>query len=573
MGAIGIKEIFIEEADEILNNLESDIVSLEEENNPEIINRVFRYMHTLKGSSGIAGFNEISEFTHKVENLLDRVRGGELEVKKSLIDILLGSIDWVKLNIFNTDVDSKDLRDSLIDDILHYSSVNEEIESIKTTEEADTCQDKITGSTNELRINDIGYNYFHIKSKFKEDIFEFGIDPLMLIEDLSSLGRFCKNSINRNRFPNFEEFNPEKCYLDWDIILKTRHPQEKIDDVFLFVKDDNEIDIQNITSTYIENEKDNSYVEVKRLGDLLLRKGIITSDELNDVLAIQDEKNHRIGDIIIEKGYATENDVKVALHEQEKIKIKIESSTVRVDTRKLDALMNLLGEIVIGQSALTRISEELDEGEESYNLKNTLYGLDRTTREFQEQIMSIRMIPIGATFEQFRRFVRDSSKAFGKDIKIEIRGKDTELDKTVIEKIGDPLKHMIRNAIDHGIESSQEREKAGKDKTGHIILQAYHQEGNVYIEILDDGRGIDKEKVKEKACEMGLIKPNDEISDEKILSFLFAPGLSTAERVGDLSGRGVGMDVVKTNIDELRGTVQVETTIGKGTTFRIKLPL
>jgi two-component system chemotaxis sensor kinase CheA len=204
---------------------------------------------------------------------------------------------------------------------------------------------------------------------------------------------------------------------------------------------------------------------------------------------------------------------------------------------------------------------------------NALYGLDRTTREFQEQIMSIRMVPVGPVFGQFRRFVRDAARDHGKEIRLEIYGEETELDKTVIEKIGDPLKHMIRNAVDHGIEGPEERAAAGKGREGRIRLNAYHREGSVYIEVTDDGRGLDRERIRAKAADLGLLRQDEEVDDDHILDLIFAPGLTTAESAGDLSGRGVGMDVVKTNIEALRGTVEIESVKGAGTTLRIRLPL
>jgi two-component system chemotaxis sensor kinase CheA len=233
--------------------------------------------------------------------------------------------------------------------------------------------------------------------------------------------------------------------------------------------------------------------------------------------------------------------------------------------------MNLLGEIVIGQASLHRVSEDMDE-EKASSLKNSLYGLDRVTREFQEQIMSIRMVPIGPTFDQFKRFVRDTAHSLGKEIKLKVEGGDTELDKTVIEKIGDPLKHMIRNAIGHGIEVASERTKKGKPTAGTVTLKAYHQEGNVFIDVIDDGKGINLAEVKKKGVALGLIA-EEETSKEKILSLIFNPGFSTSDHVGDLSGRGVGMDVVKTNAEELRGSVEVKSKEGEGTLIRIKLPL
>ena len=354
-------------------------------------------------------------------------------------------------------------------------------------------------------------------------------------------------------------------------MLRTEQDESKIRDVFLFVYDDNDIDIENVTEKYLHAD-DSQYVSEKKLGEILLEKGILTENQLEELVELQKENKFRLGDLVVEKGLASQKQIDEALFEQEKIKKKIEINTVRVDSSKLDNLMNLLGEIVIGQAALHRIADELDE-ERSFRLKNSLYSLDRITREFQEQIMSIRMVPIGPTFEQFRRFVRDVSQSMGKEIKLRIEGGETELDKTVIEKIGDPLKHMIRNAIDHGIETSDERKRRGKPSHGIITLKAYHQEGNVYIDIIDDGRGLDVEKIKKKAIDLGLISSDEEVSKERIVSFIFHPGFSTAEKATELSGRGVGMDVVKTNIEQLRGSVDIKTKEGEGTLIRIKLPL
>ncbi len=313
-------------------------------------------------------------------------------------------------------------------------------------------------------------------------------------------------------------------------------------------------------------------VENQRIGDILVQKGVITQKELDDVLAVQDQQNRKLGDILVEKGLASEKDLQKALGIQNEIRKKIENSTVRVDTIKLDNLMNLLGEIVIGQSAISRIADELDD-EKGYVLKNALYGLDRITREFQEQIMSIRMIPVGPTFTQFKRFVRDSAHQLGKSIRLEVRGNETELDKTVIEKISDPLKHMIRNAIDHGIETPEQRREKGKAEEGLVLLNAYHQEGNVYIEVSDDGQGLDLNRIRQKAREKGLLGKDEEVSEDRLLNFIFMPGFSTAAQVGELSGRGVGMDVVRNDISALRGSVEIRTGKDQGTLFRIKLPL
>ncbi len=566
MGETEILNVFMDEAREITQNLESDLVMLEEDSgNEEIINRIFRYFHTLKGSSGIAGLTSVYEFTHLLENLLDKVRGGALSVTDKLIDLILDSIDWVKGEInLNGEIPENinEIRANLLEKINSFMDVP----AFDFPPAAGPATGKV--SSPKKNIN----HFYHVKIKFREDIFLFGIDPLLLIEELIGKGEVIARTVDRSTIPELCEMDPEICYLSWDLVIKTLESIEEIKNVFLFVKDDNEISIKDISGQFMEIDDADILSRETKIGELLVQKGIISEESLDEVISIQDEGNRKLGDIVVTQGLATEEQVQDVLHEQEKIKRKIESTTIRVDTNKLDNLMNLLGEIVIGQSGLTRIAGDMED-EIGIQLTTSLHSLDRVTREFQEQIMAIRMIPVGPTFEQFRRFVRDSAHALGKEIRLVIEGGETELDKTVIEKIGDPLKHMIRNSIDHGIEDKLERENAGKPAAGNITLKAYHQEGNVYIEIIDDGKGISVARVREKAESLGMIKTDDEISKDKLLSLLFHPGFSTAEKVGDLSGRGVGMDVVKTNIEGLRGSVEIRSEEGKGTRVRIKLPL
>ncbi|MBP7901786.1 MAG: chemotaxis protein CheA [Spirochaetes bacterium] len=550
MSESGIIEIFQNEAREILDNIENDLVALEETKDPEVVNRLFRCYHTLKGSSGIAGFSSISEFTHSLESCLDLVRSNKISITEDLISILLQSTDWIRGTLFEGGIGEK--YDTIKNDILSRLEIIRKGEILPSV----SAPEKI--------------RYYRIKAAFSENIFEFGIDPLIVMEDLFESGEVVENFIDRRKLTMLSKIDPEKCYFSWRVVVKTVKSIDKIKEVFLFVLDNNEIIIEDITSEYVENL--NEKRGEQKLGDILVNKGIVTERELEDVLVEQQKENKKIGEIIVEKGLATPKDLNTALGIQDDIKKKIESNTVRVDTLKLDNLMNLLGEIVIGQASLNRISEAIDE-EQGYRLKNALYGLDRITREFQEQIMSIRMIPIGPTFDQFKRFVRDTSKQIGKDIRLDISGKDTELDKTVIERISDPLKHMIRNSIDHGIETSEERINCGKDSQSVISLNAYHQEGSVFIEIKDDGRGLNYEKIKSKAIAKNIISKDDEVSEEKLKSLIFLPAFSTSDSVSDLSGRGVGMDVVKSNIDALRGTIQIDSLRGKGTTVRIKLPL
>jgi len=557
-------DVFMDESREIISRLESDIVTLEENNDDqEIINAIFRSFHTLKGSSGIVGLKNVYEFTHHLESLFDKVRSGEFGVDSGIIDILLESIDWIKAELFTEPDETESLsqKEVLIERINGYTGHQTEEEKpgefLKTVGAY-----KGIGETS---------RYFRVNAVFKEEIFYNGIDPLMIIEDLASLGEVVFNNIQLKRIPDFYSLDPEKCYLTWEVILKTNFDEMKIRDVFLFVMDDNRIEIENVTENYTE-AREKSYLTEKKLGEILIERGIISDNDLEELIRIQGGKNFKLGDIIIQKGLASQKQVDDALQEQDKIRKRIEINTVRVDSAKLDNLMNLLGEIVIGQASLHRLAEEMEE-EKGFDLKNSLYGLDRVTREFQEQIMSIRMVPIGPTFDQFKRFVRDQARSMNKEIRLRIEGGDTELDKTVIERISDPLKHMIRNSIDHGIEEEKERVSAAKPPYGTITLKAYHQEGNVYIDIIDDGRGIDPEKVRKKAISIGMLSPDEEAGRDKLIGMIFQPGFSTAEQVGDLSGRGVGMDVVKSNIEDLRGSVEIKTREGEGTLIRVKLPL
>ncbi len=566
MGEPSLLEVFQAEAKEIIENVEADLVNLEENISTETLNTLFRYFHTLKGSSGIAGLTEVSDFTHHIESILDKVRTGDLKVSPELIDLILGSVDWVKASIFGSEngYNIESNKSALLGKIARFKNSEPQLE-IKEPVAEEVKKTIMPAESDNILF------YYRVKVSFRPDIFEFGIDPLIIMEDLFSSGEVVEKQVYKNNVPLLDKIDPEKCYLSWMIILKTQDSIQKLEQIFLFVRDDNDISIDDISANY--SEKLEVSDETKKIGDILVQKGVITEDELSDVISAQAEGNKKIGELILEKGYASEKDLDKALGIQDEIKKKVETTTVRVDTSKLDNLLNLLGEIVIAQSSISRLADMIKDDDISYSMKNSLYSLERTTREFQEQLMSIRMIPVGPTFTQFSRFIRDTARQIGKDIKLEINGKETELDKTVIEKIGDPLKHMIRNSIDHGIESKEDRIKAGKDERGTVKLNAYHQEGSVYIEVSDDGKGLDVDKIRNKALERGLISKDSELTDEKIISLIFQPGFSTAEKVNDLSGRGVGMDVVKTNIESLRGSVDVRSTPGLGTTFIVKLPL
>ena len=376
-----------------------------------------------------------------------------------------------------------------------------------------------------------------------------GNDPFRLLRELDTLGELTTH-VDVSRLPGFSEFVPEECYLTWELSLQGDVKHEQLTEVFEWVEDDCTLEITPL-------RVDSSGTEGTSLPDAAEQSatGKVSSSPLS---AAPEPQDRRIG----ERRHG----------ERRKQAGSQESSSIRVNIDKIDSLINLVGELVITQSMLSQISEDLDVviGEKT---RDGLEQLERNTRELQESVMRIRMLPISFSFNRFPRLVHDLSSKLGKQVELKLSGEQTELDKTVLEKIGDPLVHLVRNSLDHGIESPEMRRAAGKPETGVVHLNAYHLGGNVVIEISDDGKGLDKDRILSKAREKGLVEPDEQVPEERIYDFLFQPGFSTAEQVSDVSGRGVGMDVVKRNIKDLGGTVDVHSSPGTGSTFTVRLPL
>ena len=403
--------------------------------------------------------------------------------------------------------------------------------------------------------------------KFRPDILATGQDPIMLIQELKDLGEIIESRVYADAIPDLYNLVPTTCYTSWDIIIRTSRPMSDVNNVFIFVMDENEISVADISSQYKEGV-DLTLAE-KPIGEILVEKGLVTESDVEEAL-----KEHKTtGQALVEKGKVSRDAVeKMALAQSQSRKIT-KSSTIRVDTDKLDKLVNLVGEMVISVARMSQCASDIADMALSRSLQGAISALERISRDLQEQVMRVRMVPVEGTFNRFRRVVRDLSFELGKKIEIKMSGTETELDKNVIEQISDPLKHMIRNSIDHGIEMPEERRRIGKSEIGIIWLKAFQREGNIFIEISDDGKGIDKKRVLAKAVEKGQAEAGKSYTDKEIFDMLFAPGLSTSENVSELSGRGVGMDVVKRNIEDLRGSVEITSEEGKGSTFRIKLPL
>ncbi|MBF0560265.1 MAG: chemotaxis protein CheA, partial [Nitrospirae bacterium] len=407
---------------------------------------------------------------------------------------------------------------------------------------------------------------YRIRFRPPLDIFHRGIDPLCLLDELKGLGK-CRLIAQSSLVPYLDELDPECCYTYWDVILTTDRGINAIKDIFIFVED-GDLDIAAIDKDG-ELESEDSY---KKLGEILTERGDIDLDDLRKILSEQ----KKLGELLVEKGLIAPDKIEAALleqkhmQEQKELRQKAEgTASIRVASEKLDGLVDLVGELVTVQARLSQATAS----QEFSQLPVIAEEVERLTENLRDNTMNIRMLPIGTTFSKFKRLVRDLSRELGKEIELTTEGAETELDKTVIEKLNDPLIHLIRNSIDHGIEIPEEREKNGKPGKGEIHLSAVHSGANVLISIKDDGKGLDSEAIKAKAIEKNLITPETEMSEKDLFSMIFAPGFSTAKNVTSVSGRGVGMDVVRKNIEALRGEIEIRSEKGKGATITLKLPL
>ncbi len=553
---------YIEEANELLAELEESLLELEEEpGDMDVVGRVFRAMHTIKGSGAMFGFDDIADFTHGVETVYDLVREGSLSVSKDLINLSLAARDQIKAML-----DSADGGEAVDEEITRKLAAS--FKAIQGSGDTDSVSiteaDPIPVQDNNAESG--GSATYRIRFKPAADIFKFGTNPIHLINELREFGE-CSVVPHNTQVPELEEYDPESCYTFWDIVLTTEKSMDDIRGVFIFVEDDCELQI-----TIIDEEHVNGDAEYKKLGEILVERGDILPEALQALLGGQ----KRIGEMLVEAEAVNEEAVASALAEQQHVnklrknrQEKTRVSSVRVDSDKLDALVDLVGELVTLQARLTQRASVLCDPE----LTQISEDVESLTEELRDNTMSTRMLPIGTTFNKFKRLVRDLSSGLGKEISLTTEGAETELDKTVIDQLNDPMVHLIRNCIDHGIELPEIREQNGKPREGTVHLSAIHSGAYVLIEITDDGAGLDVETIRQKAVSKGLITADDTPTDQEIYAMIFAAGFSTAKTVTDVSGRGVGMDVVKRGIEALRGTIEVDSKKGHGTTITLKLPL
>ena len=587
------QDAFFEEAGEHLAIVEDGLLQLEQ--HPEdldLLNKIFRSAHSIKGTSGMFGFNAVAQFTHKMETLLDLLRNGQKVVTPEIADLLLNSTDCLKTLIESAKTGAP------VDDPTVQRLTVELAAASDIKVKAEAKVEKGTGSSSPAASTSASASTFLIAWTPPEWLFQRGLDPLQIFKELANLGTLSQVTVDTAKLPELAAMDPEKCYLAWTMKLETLKDRMVVDGVFEFVREDSvlvieegeTLDVKRETKDEKRTTRDTSREpsatphpspltpdgiegEPMPLGEILIESGAVSREILDKALSQQ----KRVGEILVEQHAVTPQQVEQALQKQKQQESasqskKTDTASIRVDTDKIDKLINLVGELVITQSMLSDLGARFEMSQMPVLLER-MAQLERNTREIQERVMSIRMLPIGTAFSRFPRLVRDLSAKAGKKIQLVLSGEETELDKTVIESIGDPLTHLVRNSADHGLEPPEERLDNNKPELGTIRLNAFHEGGNICITVEDDGRGLNRDKILAKAIKQGLITESEKLTDEQIWPLIFKPGFSTAEKVTDVSGRGVGMDVVKRNIEGLGGTVKIRTALGKGTVFTLKLPL
>jgi two-component system chemotaxis sensor kinase CheA len=578
---------FVVEAKELLLNMEESLLDIERGNaDADAINAIFRAAHTIKGSAGLFGLDFVVSFTHVAESVLDKVRSNELQMDDEMVSLMLDVCDHLSILISHVakaqqpDRLTGSIGQQLIVRLDAYLGPQHKSIAMPVPAPQEVHVEREGGEA-------VGSDSWHISLRFGKDVLRNGMDPLSFIRYLGTLGRIVNIYTIIDGVPPLANIDalvaaelgmmdPESCYLGFEISFNSEADKSTIEGVFEFVREDCLIRIlppHSKIAEFLTLIKELPEDEM-RLGDILVKCGTLTAAELEQALHIQANSGnglHPIGAVLVEQGMVEAPVVQAALEKQKQVKENksTEASLIRVDSEKLDQLINLVGELIIAGAGTTLIAQRAGLPE----LVESSATMSRMVEEVRDAALSLRMVQIGATFNRFQRVVRDVSKELGKDIRLEISGAETELDKTVVEKIGDPLTHLVRNSMDHGIESAEVRIARGKPAHGTLKLNAFHDSGSIVIEVSDDGGGLNRDKILAKAIERGLVKADQQITDKEIYNLIFEAGFSTADAVSNLSGRGVGMDVVRRNILALRGTVDIESEIGKGATMRIRLPL
>lgn len=571
-------QTYIAEARELLQEMEDSLLRLEvDPSDVDTIGAIFRAAHTIKGSAGLFGLDPIVSFTHIVEDVLDRVRDGDVAIEANLIAVLLESGDHM-LHLVNVVAAQGEQLDS--EAIARESGLRIRLQAYQDSSKTNhAVQIKAEIPLESSGGGLVETDNWHISLRFGQNVMRDGMDPLSFLRYLSTLGEIVSITTMFDALPLADEMDAESCYLGFEIDFKSDADKATIAGVFEFAREGSLIHIlppHSKLTEYIELIRTLPESET-RLGEILVTTGALTQQELEDGLSEQrttarsDGSTTPLGEILVDQRSVEHEVVQAALDKQTQSKDSKnkENRYIRVHADKLDELINMVGELVIAGAGVSLLAQRVSDN----GLQEATSVMSGLVEKIRDGALRLRMVPIGETFNRFQRVVRDVGRELGKDIELVITGADTELDKTVVEKIGDPLMHLVRNAMDHGIESASIREAKGKSAKGTLRLNAFHDSGSIVIEIVDDGGGLNRDRILQKARDRGLIAPNVTPPDQEIYNMIFEAGFSTAEAVTNLSGRGVGMDVVKRNITALRGTVSLDSAVGQGTTVSIRLPL
>ena len=549
---------FVEESIELLQQMEEAILELDSRpGDRALVDQLFRGMHTIKGGAAVVMRPDLADYAHRLESLLDQVRGGQVSAGKTLISTLLEAIDCVGLFISGIPgglaVDQTRV-DASIQNVsaLVESATHSPLEVQEAGESVSSALTPIASKKSQAYL---------VTLKFNPQMPEQGGDPLLLLKELAELGD-CITVVHPGKLPDIAEFDASRLYVWWSIKLTTSLSQSQIEQTLLFFREGNELSVAPFDFTPKETDT------VERAHQAQIAQAAAgTEDDVRSTPSGTSELTASV------TGFKTMEPARIASGRESGDGTV--GKSIRVSIDRLERLQNLIGETVINQSRLIQLCEEAERLDPTFAgaLNEFVEENSRSVRDLQDEIQAVRMVQVDTVFSRLRRVVRDYSVESNKEIRLRIEGGETELDKTVTDQLHGPLLHLIRNAMDHGIESSEERRQAAKDPAGTIWLRAFHRGGHVMVEVQDDGKGMDVQRIRQKGLDRGLIEESEELSDQQLLQLVFRPGFTTTDEVTDVSGRGVGMDSVKRDIEALLGTIDILSEPGRGTTLRMRLPL
>ncbi|WP_308446551.1 chemotaxis protein CheA [Silvimonas soli] len=565
------RDALVQEARELLSAMESALLQIETSGaDSEAINAIFRAAHTIKGSAGLFAFNRIVSFTHVVESVLDRVRNGKLPIDGPMLSLLLNCGDYIAQLVDaiadrTEEIEPDETRRAGLEQQLN--GLLGEIPSVAAAAETAPVEAVDDVLPEVVAVDGVANDNWHLSLRFSPDVLRMGLDPLSFLQYLGNVGTIVNLHTLTEGVPALAELDPEQHYLGYELDLVSTADRASIDSVFDFIRDDATIHLLPPHAPIAEYRALLAeVVEPERVAELLAQ-GSLTADELAQALA--PEAGVEI--VTATQVLAVDSLLKAAVptNRPGEEKRGYEQKFIKVEVSKLDQLIDLVGELVIAGAGASLIASKRKDSQ----FEEAVQSISELVEHIRDAALNLRMVPIGEVFQRFPRVVRDISLELGKEIELVVTGADTELDKSMVERLADPLMHIVRNAMDHGIEATEARIQAGKAAAGTLRLNAYHESGSIVIEVSDDGRGLNTARILAKAVERGLVAPEQILAEHEIFRLIFEPGFSTAEQITNLSGRGVGMDVVRKNIESLRGEVEILSTEGVGTTVRIRLPL